>query len=550
MSTGTLRQLPKRKRIPNPAEEADARAVAQHAAAASDTYGRGPEVATKRVRNRKLRGNLAKLEASQRKAAVAAKNAELLQTHSAGLLEPETPLERTWQVRQAEIQDAVPVETAKKGFELRLDEQLGPYAVAEYTRNGRDLLLASRKGHVACMDWRDGRLGCEMQLGETVRDACWLHNNQTFAVAQKKCVFIYGRDGVELHRLAKHSEAAHLEFLPYHFLLASASIGGVLRYTDTSTGTSITSIATKLGPTTALTQNRSNAILHMGHEGGTVTLWSPNTSNPLVKLLPHRGPVRAIAIDRAGKYMVSAGQDRRLAIWDLRMYKELRTGCLRQPGSTLSISDRNLTAVGWSTHIDVFSADLLTASEAPPMSTRYMHWGGDGIAVSRAQFCPFEDILGIGHARGFASILVPGAGEPNPDLLEYGTNPFETPAQRSETEVRSVLEKLQPDMISLEADFVGRLDTRAQARRDAKLEAMWGKKGDSNIKSKKKSRGKDNALSRHLQKQQQRSVNVIDERKQKARDMFQTHAERERDRVDKLRVEFGPALARFATKES
>jgi hypothetical protein len=34
---------------------------------------------------------------------------------------------------------------------------------------GRDLLLAGRKGHVATMDWREGKLGCELQLNETVR---------------------------------------------------------------------------------------------------------------------------------------------------------------------------------------------------------------------------------------------------------------------------------------------------------------------------------------------------------------------------------------------
>ena len=103
-----------------------------------------------------------------------------------------------------------------EGFELKLEE-LGPYT-ASYTRNGRHLLLAGKKGHIATMDWRDGKLGCEIQLQETVRDATWLHNNLSFAVAQKKYTYIYDSAGVELHRLDKHIEVRYMEFLPFHFL--------------------------------------------------------------------------------------------------------------------------------------------------------------------------------------------------------------------------------------------------------------------------------------------------------------------------------------------
>ena len=199
---------------------ADDRAAKLRFAEAERTYGRGKAASTKNVRDKKLRATLKAQEAKQKQAILQAKDAEILLEHDAGFLEPEGELEKTYKVRQDEIQQSVGIETAKKGFELRLND-FGPYRM-DYSRNGRNLLLAGRKGHVATMDWRDGTLGCELNLNETVRDARWLHNNQFFAVAQKKYVYIYDHQGVELHCLSKHLEPLFLEFLPYHFLLASA----------------------------------------------------------------------------------------------------------------------------------------------------------------------------------------------------------------------------------------------------------------------------------------------------------------------------------------
>lgn len=186
---------------------------------ANKAYGRGKKINTKTIKDKKLRTNLKRLEGKYQDAALKAKDAEILLENTSGFLEAEQELERTYKVRQQDIVDDVAVDTAQKRFDLKLDA-LGPYNF-DYSRNGRDLLLAGRKGHVATMDWRDGKLGCELQLNETVRDAKWLHNNQYFAVAQKKYVYIYDHNGVELHTLKKHQEVSQMEFLPYHFLLAT-----------------------------------------------------------------------------------------------------------------------------------------------------------------------------------------------------------------------------------------------------------------------------------------------------------------------------------------
>lgn len=533
-----------------PMDDEEARALVQYTEAATQQYGRGERIRPKSVKDKKLRANFRTLEAKNRQATVEAKNVEILLENNAGLLEPETELERTYRVRQDEIKREVGVETAKKGFELRLDE-LGPYDVCEYSRNGRDLLVASRKGHVATFDWRDGKLGCELQLNETIRDARWLHtsNQKNFAVAQKKCVYIYSGDGVEMHQLKNHSEATHLEYLPYHFLLASVSTAGIIRYTDVSTGQSLDQLYTKLGPSTALAQNPHNATLHVGHQKGLVTLWSPNSATALVKLLPHHGPVRSIAIDKSGKYMVSTSQDRRMSVWDIRMYKELHSHHLRVPGTSLSISDRNLTAVGYGTQASIYKPDLFTAhaDDISAPTTPYMAWGGEGLSIGRVRFCPFEDVLGISHNTGFSSMLVPGSGEPNPDSMEQGTNPYETSRQRRETEVHALLEKLQPQMIALDPNYVGNLDLASVGQRNAEFKAARGEKEEDRIeKLKNRGRGRNSALRRHLRKSGQK--NVIDEEKERAREAMKSTLKKEKDKRAKLKKDYGPALERFARK--
>ncbi len=52
--------------------------------------------------------------------------------------------------------------------------------------------------------------------------------------------------GMELHVLRDHFEVNQLQFLPYHFLLATIGKTGYLKYQDTSTGQFLCEWNTKL----------------------------------------------------------------------------------------------------------------------------------------------------------------------------------------------------------------------------------------------------------------------------------------------------------------
>lgn len=540
-STEVVRHESSSQNIPHDAEAA---ASKRRLVEAHKQYGRGPKIRVQNAQDKKLRSNLKSLEAKYKDATLKAKDAEILLENEIGFLEPEHELEKTYKVRQDEIKSDLAVETAKKGFELKLTEGLGPY-LCDYTRNGKGLLFAGRKGHVATItDWRAGQLGCELQLGESVRDAIWLHNSQFFAVAQKKYVYIYDHAGVELHKLQQHIDVTGLQFLPHHFLLASVGNAGYLKYTDTSIGNMVIEMPTKQGSPTALSQNPYNAIINVGHKNGTVTMWSPNSTTPLVKILAHRGPVRSIAVDREGRYMCTVGQDLKMGVWDIRQFKEVNSYFLRQPGSSVSISDRGITAVGWGTQVSAWRGLFNKhVEDQEKIQAPYMGFGGEGHRIERVRWCPYEDILGISHDKGFSSMIVPGAGEPNLDTLEV--NPYENTKQRQEGEVRALLNKLQPEMISLNPDFVGNLDlvSAAERKKEADLDR---KPEDPVLKLKNRGRGKNSSLRKYLRKKGKR--NVIDEQRLRVDALRMQENKKARTNLRKHEEELGPALARFAKK--
>lgn len=500
-------------------------------------YERGSiKSSQKRSKDKKLRAGLKWVDEQYRDAVASAAATDFLLTEQQGYLEAENEMEKTFKFSQDEIKANVGVGMANKAFDLKLKE-FGPYYI-NFSRNGTHSLICGRKGHVASMDWRKGELRAELHLNETVQAATYLQNEQYFSVAQKKYTFIYDHEGTELHRLKQHIEVKHLEFLPYHYLLVTAGQTGFLKYHDTSTGQLVSELRTKLGPTVSMTQNPWNAVMHLGHANGTVSLWAPNMSSPLVRLLSARGLVTSVAVDRQGMYMATTGSDCSLKIWDIRMFKEMHVvQNLPTPGSNVRISDTGLLAVTRGPHLtlwkDVFrrsqeARPCFTSSCLPNRNTPYMSHMFAGNKVNNIKFVPFEDLIGVGHQDGVTNLIIPGAGEANYDALEV--NPFETAKQRKEQEVISLLNKLPADSISLDPTVVGTVvDSSSQIRLNAKdlaeitITKKNGSKNDKYIpKTRPDIKGKNSGLRTYLRKKTQ---NIIDERKLRVQKQLQKEKE-------------------------
>lgn len=178
--------------------------------------------------------------------------AQIFNTEERGFLDVEHERERTLKVNQKELKDMLPVQAAQNIFDLTMEEY-GPYSAFDVTKNGRHLLLGGKKGHLSLLDWRRKDLICEFQAKQTIRDVKFLHNEQMYAVAQKKYLHIYDAAGIELHCLRDHLEPKYLEFLNYHFLLVSASRLGFVQYLDISMGKTVAEIKTKRGEPLAMT---------------------------------------------------------------------------------------------------------------------------------------------------------------------------------------------------------------------------------------------------------------------------------------------------------
>ncbi|EGN97133.1 hypothetical protein SERLA73DRAFT_92118 [Serpula lacrymans var. lacrymans S7.3] len=530
----------------NPSSDRTLSSIAPHTALPKSLRPSSPSPPThKHIKNLNLRSQLTRQAHHAARTKSLIHDAELLFKEDNGGMHVESQMERTWRVGQRDIAQGAGEEAAKGRQEWILDG--GPYRT-RYTRNGRHLAIAGKAGHVATFDCKTGTLHTELQLQETCRDITFLHDQSHFAVAQKKYVFIYDRDGVELHRLKSHVEPTRLEFLPYHWLLASVGNAGYLKYQDTSTGQLLVEHRTKLGPCTTLTQNAHTAVLYLGHQNGTLSLWTPNLPQPAVQLLAHLGPVVSVSVDPStgGRYMASAGADGSVKVWDCRNWKgSVREWSARGGKAQLEWSAKGCLAVATGGTVNAYNSPAIKSTFAahvpPPL---FLTHPIPHRPLTSVRFCPFTDVLTVGHERGLSSLLVPGSGEPNFDSSE--ADPFERKTARREREVKGLLDKIQPDMISLDPEFVGSLapptklttavhDTvdipfarlprlerlrvqgladETEVAEDGRGRGDDGGAGDDNGKKqsreereKRKMRGKGKSMKRYLRKQRK---NVID----------------------------------------
>eukprot|EP01032_Pedospumella_encystans_P012808 gene12808-14789_t len=495
--------------------------------AAATKYAHGAmDFSTKEIEHKALRKTLEGTKKKIIDAATRTATTEVLLTSDPGFIEMEDN-RKVYSLKQQDIVDNVDLNTAKNSLDLQLTK-FGPYSI-NYSRDGRHLLFGGRKGHVATFDCLRTTVGCELQLQEDVYDVQYLHNETMFAVAQNKYTYVYDNKGTEIHCMKRHERPFKLDYLPYHFLLTTVGHSGWIKWHDVSTGEYVAGYATGHGPCKVLTHNPINAVSLAGHSNGVVSLWSPAAGKSLASLFCHKAPVTAVAVDREGKYMATAGLDGYLKVWDLRKFTSLQSYKLDHPAVSLDISERGLIGIGMGRSVQVLrnaftqarDVTYLTHSIRTPNAALSSGAGAaaatkallSSVKVHEVKFRPLEDVLCAGHSHGISSFIVPGAGEPNFDSFE--NNPFANLRQRRETEVQTLLTKLAHDTIALDSSFVGAVE-KDSAVLAAEHKSLFetANAHEKVKKDKNRKRGK-NKISAKLRRKQK---NVIDAQLLKLKD--------------------------------
>ncbi|KAF4747784.1 hypothetical protein FOZ62_014731 [Perkinsus olseni] len=461
----------------------------------------------------------------------------------AGGIEMDDGVRKSYNVSQKELASQVDIGTQRKLFDFHLPG--GPFTVNTST-NGRYMVVGSRGGQFTVLDRHSMNPLCSEQLDEPILDTTFLHDHTLFAAAQRKYTYIYdSATGAEVHCLKDHLNSTHLEFLPRHYLLVSGSETGEIRYRDVSTGQHVAKIVTRQGPIQSMRQNPANAVMVTGHARGHVCMWTPNIKEPALKMLAHFGQVTALDVTSDGKYLVTCGSDSKWKVYDLRKPSEELQRCSfsgRAPTSMdISFGDADL-AFGFGSSVSVFrGSDVFRSGKAP---STYLKNSYNGQQVSSVRFVPYEDLLLVGTSAGFNSMLVPGAGYTQFD--SYVANPYETTKQRRETQVRSLLEKLQPDMIALDANFIGRVQAPKKKVTKPLSDSEESEAEEESFAAKHKMRGKSKAGKRQ---QRMNKMRGEAERKRRSRRAGESKVDVEEKSLESARAEHG-ALARFYVNKS
>jgi U3 small nucleolar RNA-associated protein 7 len=180
-----------------------------------------------------------------------------------------------------------------------------------------------------------------------------------------------------------------------------------------------------------------NGLVGVGSTRGTVSLYSPNSGEPVVKVLAHNGHVNSFDFTQDGNYLITAGSDHQMKVFDIRnTFKEVYSYFTQREPTTLRVSQTGLVGVSYSDTI-LFWKDCYKEKQKSPY---LKHEDKSNAKIKDFQFTPYEDFVGMTFNQKFETIFIPGSSSPDYDTFE--DNIARVGKQLREHNVKRLLEKV------------------------------------------------------------------------------------------------------------
>ncbi|ORD94740.1 WDR46 [Enterospora canceri] len=348
-------------------------------------------------------------------------------------------------LEQEYIKENVNLYTKEKAIKLDLETKPHPYNTC-YNQNGSHSLIWNRDGFAASFGTQSLMLDFESDFTE-ISTATYLHSERYIALGQE-CLYIYNNRGVELHAVRSIKNILQSNFLPDHFLLGCmccTSTSNKLKYLDTTSGEIAAELDIKFKPVASC---HFDGIICLGDRRGVVDLVAPKQPEPLMKIKVHRNIKE---LKRGKDKLYVSTYDNKIKTFDLRNYFKPLQEISTKYTDKMAISTNGTVALGGGSTVVLFDPNEAKINQEITTATN----------IGSLEFNPFEDILTVTTRNKYESFVAPQSSDIryNADVI----SPYMTKNEKREMEVKKLLEKIPPEMISYNSELISKI------RRDKKV---------------------------------------------------------------------------------
>ena len=210
-------------------------------------------------------------------------------------------------------------------------------------------------------------------------------------------------------------------------------------------------------------------------------MFVPSMSEAVVKINCHNASIRDHSYSSCGNYLVTAAADSSVKVWDLRnTYKEVSEYFSPFQPTSIDISQRDILGIAAKSSA-VFFKDWTQHKQA---KAYLKHNDIKRRVVTDIKFVPYEDFVGLGLAKGFASITVPGSCKVQFDT--FTANVTGNKKQARENAVHRLLEKLPMETIVMNPNLIGKVDPTSRKILDKEMQTDRLEKEVQKIKDQKR----------------------------------------------------------------